>query len=147
MKIRKYKESDFIALCEIFMRAIQETASQDYSAQQIAAWAQVDELRWRHKLANSQVRVAVIDGHPVGFISVIDGYIDLLFVTPEFGRRGIASALLEQWITPDSVLSVDASITAKPFFERHGFQVVEQQKVECRGVWFINYLMRYEKDR
>ena len=45
------------------------TASQHYSPQQIAAWAQIDESRWKDKLAKSQVRVAVINAQPVGFIS------------------------------------------------------------------------------
>lgn len=33
-------------------------SSQHYSPQQIAAWAQIDESRWKEKLAKSQVRVA-----------------------------------------------------------------------------------------
>ncbi len=33
------------------------TASQHYSPQQIAAWAQIDESRWKEKLAKSQVRL------------------------------------------------------------------------------------------
>ena len=48
------------------------TASQHYSPQQIAAWAQIDESRWKDKLAKSQVRVAVINAQPVGFISRIE---------------------------------------------------------------------------
>lgn len=68
-------------------------------------------------------------------------------VAPEFGRQGITSALLDQWLTFDAVLDVDASITAKPFFEYHGFQVVRQQNVEARGEWFINYRLRYEGKR
>lgn len=43
------------------------TASQHYSPQQIAAWAQIDESRWKEKLAKSQVRVAVINAQPVWF--------------------------------------------------------------------------------
>lgn len=48
------------------------TASQHYSPQQIAAWAQIDESRWKEKLAKSQVRVAVINAQPIGFITCID---------------------------------------------------------------------------
>ncbi|EGR75884.1 putative acyltransferase, partial [Escherichia coli O104:H4 str. LB226692] len=43
-------------------------------------------------------------------------------------------------IKSESELTVDASITAKPFFERYGFQTVKQQRVECRGEWFINFI-------
>lgn len=147
LEIRKYKESDFDALCEIFLRAVIETASQDYSPRQIAAWAQIDASRWQEKLTHSRVQVAVINNQPVGFITAIERYIDLLFVSPEFIRRGVASALLATLVTrlPDGMITVDASITAKPFFERHGFQVIQQQSVESRGVAFVNYHMALKR--
>ena len=53
MHIRAYRDSDLPLLCQIFLRAVQETASRDYTPAQIAAWAQVDEMRWRQKLADS----------------------------------------------------------------------------------------------
>lgn len=147
LKIRRYQDDDFSALCSLFLRAVQETASHDYSPRQIAAWAQVDEARWRHKMAHSQVWVAIIDQRPAGFITVVDCYIDLLFVAPEYSRRGIASALLKTLFVqvPHGTLTVDASITAKPCFERHGFRVVAEQRVAVRGETFINY--RLEKVR
>ena len=55
---------------------------------------------------------------------------DMLFVDPEYTRRGVACALLKPLIKSESELTVDASITAKPFFERYGFQTVKQQRVE-----------------
>lgn len=143
-KIRPYGERDFATLCAIFLRAIKETASADYSPRQIAAWAQVDEARWRQKIAASRVLVAVKEASPVGFITTVDDYIDLLFVSPDYSRQGIASALLKR--RPERVLTVEASITAKPFFERHGFSVIEQQQVEARGERFLNYRMRREID-
>ena len=118
-------------------------SSQHYSPQQIA-WAQIDESRWKEKLAKSQVRVAVINAQPVGFITCVERYIDMLFVDPEYTRRGVACALLKPLIKSESELTVDASITAKPFFERYGFQTVKQQRVECRGTWFTNFYMRYK---
>lgn len=48
------------------------TASQHYSPQQIAAWAQIDESRWKDKLAKSQVRVAVINAQPVGLFPALN---------------------------------------------------------------------------
>ncbi|EMV4054395.1 GNAT family N-acetyltransferase, partial [Escherichia coli] len=80
----------------------------------------------------------------VGFITCVEHYIDMLFVDPEYTRRGVASALLKPLIKSESELTVDASITAKPFFERYGFQTVKQQRVECRGAWFTNFSMRYK---
>jgi putative acetyltransferase len=38
-------------------------------------------------------------------------------------------------------LVVEASITAKPFFQKMGFDVVQRQQVSCRGETFVNYAM------
>lgn len=38
MHIRAYRDSDLPLLCQIFLRAVQETASRDYTPAQIAAW-------------------------------------------------------------------------------------------------------------
>ena len=40
-----------------------------------------------------------------------------------------------------SKLQTDASITAKPFFEKHGFKTVQQQTVKIKDVELINYKM------
>ena len=143
MFIRSYRESDFPALCQIFLRAVRETAIQHYSPSQIAAWAQVDEARWQQKMVESQVLVATVNERPVGFITAIGDYIDLLFVAPEFSRQGVASALLNALFVqiPTGTLTVEASITARPCFERHGFVVVAEQEVQARGETFVNYRM------
>ena len=38
-------------------------------------------------------------------------------------------------------LTVEASITAKPFFESMGFRLVREQVVECRGEQLTNFAM------
>ena len=35
-----------------------------------------------------------------------------------------------------------ASLTARPFLERRGWQAVREQEVERRGVWLKNVVMR-----
>ena len=144
LTIRMYEERDFPALCALFLRAVKETARADYSHRKIAGWAQFDEERWRQKLAASCVLIAIKDASPVGFITAVDDYIDLLFVSPDYSRQGVASALLNTLLRqlPERVYTVEASITAKPFFARHGFTVIQPQEVEARGERFLNYLMR-----
>ncbi|WP_117051326.1 GNAT family N-acetyltransferase, partial [Klebsiella pneumoniae] len=85
---------------------------------------------------------------PVGFITAVDDYIDLLFVSPDYSRQGVASALLNTLLRqlPERVYTVEASITAKPFFARHGFTVMQPQEVTARGEQFLNYLMRRQID-
>ena len=71
--------------------------------------------------------MAIIDDQVAGFTDVDDsGYIDMLFVNPDFGRRGVASALLahvvdvgrQRGLPP---LATFASLTSQPVFERQGF--------------------------
>ena len=147
MQIRAYRDDDFSTLCQIFLRAVRETASQHYSPAQIDAWAQVDDARWRQKMATSRVLVAEKEGEVVGFITAVDRYIDLLFVTPTHSRQGVACALLAELfaLIPTGTLTVEASITARPCFERMGFQVIAEQRVVARGEEFVNY--RMEKRR
>jgi len=37
-------------------------------------------------------------------------------------------------------------VVARPFFERHGFEVVDEQRVTVRGAQFLRYLMRKKLD-
>ena len=70
----------------------------------------------------------------------------MLFVDPACQRRGVASALLDTVenaarVQRLAVLDTDASITARPFFEKHGFQVVRSQEVALRGQRLTNFRM------
>ena len=143
MQICAYCDDDFSALCRIFQRAVREIASQHYSPAQINAWAQVDDACWRQKMADSLVLVATVDETPVGFVTAVERYIDLLFVDPSYARQGVASALLNALFArvPTGALTVESSITAKACFERLGFVVLAEQEVEARGETFVNYRM------
>lgn len=86
-------------------------------------------------------------GRPVGFADMTrDGHLDRLFVAASHQRQGVATSLIERMIehareTGIQAIETDASITAKPFFERFGFAVRRQQSVACRGVKLTNYRM------
>ena len=100
MHIRPYHDSDLPLLCQIFLRAVRETASRDYTPAQIAAWAQVDETRWRQKLADSIGLVAEVEHQPVGFITAIGTHIDLLFVSrwmPALRQNPVLQPMALRW--------------------------------------------------
>ncbi|BDH46988.1 putative N-acetyltransferase YafP [Salmonella enterica subsp. enterica serovar Choleraesuis] len=138
-------ESD--ALAELMIESIKTLAAQDYTPAQVEAWARLDMAAWPGRLHRQQVWVARDGDRPVGFISLAPGgYIDLLFVAPDWALRGVASRLLEtleQAAGAEQLprLKTEASLTARAFFERHGFLIEERQRVEVRGESFINFLM------
>jgi putative acetyltransferase len=149
MRIRAYGEADALPTLDAFLRAIRETASSDYGAEQVSVWGRErDASEWAEKRRAAYTLVAVEDGSVAGFIDLDEtGNIDMLFVSPDFTRRGIATALLgavldaaRQRGLPE--LTVHASITARPFFERHDFVVLEERHPVVEGVELINYRMR-----
>jgi putative acetyltransferase len=150
--IRAYEEKDASATLDVFLRAVTETASADYTPEQVAAWAgpkERDLAGWHRRRASSTTIVAEIDGRVIAFTDVSDtGYIDMMFVSPDVGRRGVATAMLAELRTfaqsrnlPE--LSTHASITARPFFERNGFIALEERHSTVYGVQLRNYRMSH----
>jgi putative acetyltransferase len=152
--IRRYSsdDGDAAATLMVYLQAIRKTASRDYSPEQVAVWAPTDMNlgAWAERRAAVDTRVAVINGEVVGFSDIDDGgYIDMLFVHPNHGRQGIATALLDSVLQDAqrmslSALTVRGSITARPIFERNGFSVVERLEVELDGVALTTFAMRRE---
>ena len=78
-----------------------------------------------------------------------DGHLDMLFVRANAVGRGVGRRLyeaVEREARGQDLerISTEASITARPFFERRGFRVVREQTVSRRGVSLNNFVM--EKD-
>ncbi len=147
LAIRPYRPADLDDVIAIFLAAIRETAARNYAPAQIDAWAQADRDGWRAARLSRPTWVAVVGGRPAGFSDLMpDGYLDMMFVHPVQQRRGVASALLrtvEQAAGDQGLARIftDSSITARPFFERRGFQVAAQRTVEKRGQSFTNFRM------
>jgi putative acetyltransferase len=145
--IRAYQPTDLDAVIAIFLGAIREIASRDYASAQIDAWAQVDRESWALRRLSRPTWVAIIDQLPVGFADLEpNGHLDMMFVHPAHQRAGIASALLNAIEIAAraqglSEIFTEASITARPFFERRGFSIVTAQLVEKRGRHLRNYRM------
>jgi putative acetyltransferase len=145
--VRVYRPEDRDAVIDVFVRAIRESAIRDYSSAQINAWSGVNRDAWSDVAVGRLIWVAAVDELVVGFADLEpSGHLDRMYVHPEHEGRGVASALLtcleaaalRQGLTR---LFTEASITAKPFFERRGFKALAAQVVEFRGEKFTNYRM------
>ena len=146
--IRPYEPKDAQPTLTVFQRAVRITAAANYSRQQTDAWAGgIDPATWAHWRGVAETWVAERDGAVVGFTDIDGaGYIDMMFVDPAAGRTGVATALLDHTrklaaARHLSELAVNASETARPFFERHGFTVRAVQQVERDGVLLPNFRM------
>lgn len=149
MEVRLYRPTDTSALACLFTDTVRTINSTDYSSEQIAVWAPEppDVSHWRDRLSRRAVFVAENDDEVIGFVTFqADGHLDHLYVHYRFQRRGVATALcqrVEQEARVNSIrrLFTEASITARPFFERAGFRVMAPQVVRHRGVSFTNFRM------
>lgn len=126
------------------------TAAGDYTREQLNAWARPDQLdvtQWDRSMRRRNSVVATLGDQVVGFSDVTrDGYIDMLYVSPDFERRGVARALmafLEKQARNNSAprLTAEVSITARPFFEAVGFHVEAEQHPVVNGMVMTNFHM------
>ncbi len=149
MIIRRYVSDDLDGLVALFHASVRRVAIKDYTEDQVKAWApdEPDRERWAARRASRPTWVAEIDGALAGFTDLEpDGHVDMMFVHPDHQGRGVAGALFRQVEAEAARLGLDrlfteASITARPFFERKGFRVIAAQTVSVRGQEMVNYRM------
>jgi len=148
--IRRATPDDALAIATLYHDTVKKINSRDYAPIQIQAWAGAtpDQQKWVERQTTRTTFVDEQDGIIRGFAELEDnGHIGAVYVHVDYQRKGIASALLKE-VEEEAVergancLSTDASITARPFFAKHGFETVAAQDVEYRGQVFRNYRMR-----
>jgi putative acetyltransferase len=151
MHIRPYANSDLAVVVRLFTDAVHGLAANHYDAVQCEAWAPrpPDLVQWETRLGPLQIFLAQDSqaGPALGFIGFeTNGHIDLLFTSPVAARRGVASQLYRHAETTLRNLGVtefftEASLVSRPFFERQGFAVREEQRIERRGVTLRRFAM------
>ena len=152
MVLRAYRSADCPALAELLYQTVHQVNIRDYTQEQVDAWAtgQVDLERWDRELREHRTVVAWEDGLIVGFGDMDKtGYLDRLFVHKDFQGRGIATAICDALEGESAAprLWVQASLTARPFFEGRGCRVVKAQQVERRGGGLLpNFVMEKLRD-
>ena len=149
MLIRRYTPADTEPIVELFYDTVHTVNIRHYSQDQVDVWAPVepDLDRWRQSLANHHTYVANDRGTVAGFADFEDdGHLDRFYVHKDYQGTGVGTMLLaaleaaarERGVTR---FFAEASITARPFFERRGYVVLREQQVVRCGVTFTNYVV------
>ena len=152
MLLRQYKTADCIHLAELFYDTVHHVNAKDYTKEQLDVWADgsVDLKAWNLSFLSHFTLIAVEDERIVGFGDMDDtGYLDRLYVHKDYQRRKIATALCDELekVCDGKKIITHASITARPFFEKRGYQVIRKQQVERKGVLLTNYVMEKDEKR
>jgi putative acetyltransferase len=146
LAMRPFLPEDAPLLAEIFRASIAELTGDDYSEAQQEAWASAaeDEPGFGAKLAGQLTLIATMEGSPVGFASLAGGNrIDMLYVHPAVAGQGVGAMLadaLEKLAGARGAanLSVDASDSARGFFEKRGYVARQRNSVSLAGEWLAN---------
>lgn len=149
MEFREYKNTDLHAVMDLFYVTVHEVNKNDYSEEQLDAVAPKDanEYHWEKSLEKNHTIVVEEDDKLIAFGNIgKTGYLDRLYVHPDYLRKGIASKLVEELEEyakkhGSHVINVTSSITSKAFFESKGYAVIEEQINERRGERLLRYLM------
>ena len=149
MNIRSYRAADCPLLAQLFYDTVHTVNARDYSPAQLAAWAtgSVDLAAWNRSFLQHHTLVAIDADQIVGFGDMDqDGFLDRLYVHHAFQRRGVARAILQQLEEQAKARGVTrftthASITARPFFERFSYVVLQRNEVVRAGISLTNYTM------
>jgi len=149
LAMRPLLATDVPLLAEIFRASIEELTADDYSETQQEAWASAadDEEEFGVRLAGALTLVATFGGSAVGFASLADNArIDMLYVHPSAAGQGAGAMLcdaLEKLAAARGTkeLSVDASDTARGFFEKRGFTGRTRNTIPLGGEWLANTTM------
>lgn len=150
-RIEKGTQSHLAEMQQLFVDTISSSVcSSDYNPEQIKVWTSgvEDKERWKEIFLNQYVLIAKYLETIVGFVTLKAGnYIDLFYVHKDFQGQKVAGKLYsaienEALRQKQSEVTSDVSITARPFFEKIGFEVLKKQTVTRQNVKFTNFKMR-----
>lgn len=147
MKIREYRFEDAEDHAEVHRQSVRGIASADYSNEIIGAWESSEPED--SPLDEEKVRfVAEEDGEIVGFSDYNKETNELsgLYVKPDYTGKGIGKKLLDK-VEEDAreegleQLWCKSTITAKDFYQKHGYELIEETKHEIDGFEMKAYKM------
>jgi putative acetyltransferase len=139
-KIRLSTPDDAEGILRAHYSAVHETAKKDYMEPVLAAWSRsVDAERIAAHRTKMQTNKSIVSYVAVDDSDKVLGFGELvppetlgaIYVAASAGRRGVASALIKTLEAKArelgmKMLRMESSLTAVPFYLRHGFRELER---------------------
>lgn len=152
MILRPFQLADAAPVFHLFYETVHSVNLKDYSPAEVEAWVPSttpDLAQWGQRFLHQNTLVAEVNGHLAGFANLDEAglNIDMVYTHKDFQGQGVASALVDRLEVQARkngamTISLAASITARPFFERRGYVHVSDNQVERRGVVLRNFIMQ-----
>lgn len=150
-RIRPMTVLDIPECQTLFRSTVLIVNSKDYTKEEVEDWASCGDSveHWKELFAkNNYIGALDEQGNIIGFSSMnTEGYLHSMFVHKDWQRKGVATMLLSEVEKMARgygahKISVEVSITARPFFEKRGYKVVKEQKARANRLWLTNYVMK-----
>lgn len=147
--IRRFQPQDAHQIAQLFHDTIRQVNVRDYTLDQVKAWAP-DDLNFRDWVTACSSRLTYVaddNGVIAGFGELeTNGHIDCFYCHKDYQGQGVGRRIYQAIETTALDLScprlfVEASITARPFFERMGMIQLREQQVWRRGQFLTNIVM------
>ena len=148
--IRVALQSDAVELKQLFQNTVLAINRRDYSQAEVEDWASCgDNLANIKDMIKTHYFIVAVNQQSeiVGFSSITpQGYLHSMFVHKDFQGKGIAIMLLnaiEQYAITNGIMRItsEVSLTARPFFEKRGYMVEEEQKRKANQLSLTNFWM------
>lgn len=149
--IRALDENDIPQMKDLFRNTVLNVNARDYTEEEVKDWASCgdSDARWKDLLAvNRYIGAFDTYGHMSGFTSMNrEGHLHSMFVHKDCQGRGVGSVLLSEAERlaleyGAEEITCEVSLTARPFFEKKGYEIVKIQKAQARRLKLTNFVMR-----
>lgn len=135
--IRPASTGDAEGICDVQHNAVKALAGGPYSKDILNAWhdamtvAKIVEAMEKPDMLVFVAEECGEGGAVVGFALMQKGLVNAMYVHPKHQGKGVGSSLLatierESVLSETQSLTLNASLNARPFYERHGFHVVRE---------------------
>jgi N-acetylglutamate synthase-like GNAT family acetyltransferase len=151
IKIRRFRESDAMGVSKLIHRCWEEMDLGDYDQKGIRLQIESTEPEKLVELSkNITFFVAEHENNVAGFGGHDQELVRLLFVTPEYQRKGIGSSLLEMILNHArekgiKKLECNSTIYAVPFYAKNGF--LEKGAVDFKIIHFSRMSIEILRNR
>ena len=150
-KLLPLEDKDIPEMQELFRSTVLNVNIRHYTKEEVEDWASCgDSVEHLKELLSHNHFIGAFDeaSRMVGFSSMNkDGYLHSMFVHKDWQGKGVATQLLSevehiarQWGVAE--ITSEVSLTARPFFEKKGYEIVKMQKYRANKLELTNFVMR-----
>lgn len=148
-KMRSLEERDIPEMQNLFRSTVLNINIRDYTQEEAEDWAScIDSAKLKNLLSQHRFIGAFDDNdRMIGYSSMNEeGYLHSLFVHKDWQGKGVATQLLHrvEHIAMQfrvTEITTEASLTARPFFEKKGYTVIKTQRQKANRLRLTNFLM------